>query len=347
MKIVVLCGGLSTERDISIITGTRVCQALRENGHKAVLVDLFLGLDSFDGNCDKYFDNLEEMKSAEFAGNPPSLEEIKMLRKDGTGTVVGPGVIEICKDAEIVFIALHGKNGEDGRIQALFDLMGIAYTGSGYLEAAIAMDKILTKKLVKEAGIRTPVWKEINRLDESEIKEIVKNVNYPSVVKTPKGGSSVGVYIVKSPKECESALHQCLKYDSEILIEEYIQGREFTCGVLKNKPLPSVEIVPDEKGYNYSNKYKAGATTEICPGRCTQIQEAEMEDIALKVHNLIGLSNYSRSDFILTDSGDVYFLEINTLPGLTPTSLIPQEAKAVGVSYNELCEIIVEEGMKK
>ena len=345
MKIVVLCGGLSTERNISIITGTRVCKALRENGHKAILVDLFLGIDDFDGSCDQYFESLAELKSVQFGGNPPSLEEIKRLRKDNTGSIVGPGVIDICKSADVVFIALHGQNGEDGRIQALFDLLGIVYTGSGYLEAAIAMDKILTKKLVRDAGILTPDWKSIDSLKDDNIQAIARTVKYPSVIKTPKGGSSVGVFIVNTPEQCESALKQCLGYDSEILIEEFVKGREFTCGILKDKPLPYVEIVPDENGYNYNNKYKAGATTEICPGRCTKSEENQIENIALKVHNLIGLSNYSRSDFILTDSGEIYFLEINALPGLTPTSLLPQEASVIGISYNELCETIILEGL--
>ncbi len=342
MKIVVLCGGLSTERKISIITGTRVCAALRRKGHKAVLVDMFMGLEDFEGDPADLFEDLPPLAPAEFDGIEPDLEAVRASRKLKSPSIFGQGVLEICAMADVVFIGLHGINGEDGRVQAAFDLMGIPYTGSGYLGAGIAMNKTRTKEIVRTVGIRTPEWKSYEMVREKDIPAIAAETKAPCVVKVPGGGSSIGVHIVKDQAGVEPAIRACLKLDRRLLIEQYIEGREFTCGVLNHKALPSVEIAPAVGHYDYTNKYKAGATLEICPGRCTPEVEAEMGRMALKVHSTVGLHTYSRSDFIVTDDDEVWFLEVNTLPGMTPTSLVPQEAAAVGIGYDELCEQIVQ-----
>ena len=261
-------------------------------------------------------------------------------------------MLEICRLADMVFVALHGMNGEDGRVQATFDMLGIPYTGSGYLGAAIAMDKMLTKEMVKDKGVRTPAWKTFHagaitsQEDAAKSAEaIADKIEAPCVIKTPTGGSSVGVYIVTEQASVRPAVERCLSFGPDILVEQLIEGREFTCAVLQDRALPSVEIVPKVDFYNYENKYKAGATEEICPGRCTPEVERQMGDMALKVHNILGLRTYSRSDFIVDKYDNAWFLEVNTLPGMTPTSLVPQEAAAVGISYEDLCEIIINDAL--
>jgi D-alanine-D-alanine ligase len=350
MNIVVLCGGLSTERKISFLSGTKVCKALRSRGHRAVLVDLFMGLEDMDesiiGNPSVLFDNLPELKPVEFDGVAPDLKAVSASRKYKEKSLFGIGVLELCRRADVVFIALHGLNGEDGRIQATFDLMGIPYTGSGYLGAAMGMDKIITKKIVSPQGIRTPDFHSYNGVSESDISRIVAENSVPCVVKTPTGGSSVGVYIVKEEKDMIPALKEVLTFSSDILVEQFIKGREFTNAVLLDRALPCVEIAPKDGGYDYRNKYVAGATEEICPGRLREDLAQEMGSMAMKVHEILGLRTYSRSDFIVDDNDNIYFLEVNTLPGMTPTSLVPQEAEAVGISYEDLCEMIVEDALK-
>ncbi|MBQ5360319.1 MAG: D-alanine--D-alanine ligase, partial [Lachnospiraceae bacterium] len=287
------------------------------------------------------FEALPEIKPRSFDGTAPDLDQVRASRKGDDPSMLGPGVIEICRAADVVFMALHGANGEDGRIQAVFDLLGVPYTGSGHLGSAIAMDKIRTKEVVSPRGVRTPAWKVYDKKETPE-DAIIADIKAPCVVKTPGGGSSLGVFVVRDQAEVEGAVRACLKYSPSLLVEELIEGREFTKAVLNGSPLPSVEIAPLQGGYDYSNKYVAGATREICPGRCTPEVEKEMGDMALQVHKILGLHTYSRSDFMVTDDGTVYFLEVNTLPGMTPTSLVPQEAAAVGIGYEDLCELIVE-----
>ena len=353
MKIVVLCGGLSTERNISFLSGTKVCRALRSRGHQAVLVDLFMGLEDETREPAELFEDLPELKPLTFDGTAPDLKEVKRARKWKSPSLFGKGVLEICRLADMVFVALHGMNGEDGRVQATFDMLGIPYTGSGYLGAAIAMDKMLTKEMVKDKGVRTPAWKTFRAgsiVNEEDLRKsaetISEGIEAPCVIKTPTGGSSVGVYIVTDQESVCPAVEMCLGFGPDVLVEQLIEGREFTCAVLRDRALPSVEIVPKVDFYNYENKYKAGATEEICPGRCTPEVEKQMGEMALKVHNTLGLRTYSRSDFIVDKYNNAWFLEVNTLPGMTPTSLVPQEAAAVGISYEDLCEIIVNDALE-
>lgn len=354
MKIVVLCGGLSTERNISFLSGTKVCRALRKRGHQAVLVDLFMGLEDVTQEPEDLFENLPALGDLSFDGKAPDLEAVRKSRKLKSPSLFGTGVLEICRLADMVFVALHGMNGEDGRVQATFDMLGIPYTGSGYLGAAIAMDKMLTKEMVKDKGVRTPAWKTYRagaitgEEDLTKSAEVIAaQIEAPCVIKTPTGGSSVGVYIVTKQDAVRPAVEECLEFGPDLLVEQMIEGREFTCAVLQDRALPSVEIVPKVDFYNYENKYKAGATEEICPGRCSPEVEKQMGDMALKVHKILGLRTYSRSDFIVDKYDNAWFLEVNTLPGMTPTSLVPQEAEAVGISYEDLCEIIVKDAMDR
>ena len=342
MKIVVLCGGLSMERNVSITSGTLICKALRKLGHRAVLVDMFYGLEDFDTPIEELFDNLPPVETVPVAGEP-DLEQVKASRKWKSPSKVGKGVFELCALADVVFLGLHGACGEDGRIQAAFDLMGIPYTGSGYLGSALAMDKDLTKQLASAAGVRTPKWR-IASYSREPVEQMAASVDLPCVVKPVDSGSSIGVAIPRTKEELLAAL-EANRHLGRVILEQYVLGREIDVGVLMGTSLPSIEIIPKVGFYDYKNKYQAGATLEICPTPIDPKIEEKLRETALKVHLLLGLKTYSRSDFIVDKDGNVYFLEINTLPGMTPTSLMPQEAAAVGLDYKSLCQTIVDDAI--
>lgn len=340
MKIAVLAGGLSTERNISLISGTEVCKALRRRGHQAAIADLFMGFEKVDAAPETAFDAPDGLLgTVTVTREEPDLEAIRKSRADQSRSIFGPGVLDFCRAADIVFLALHGQCGEDGRIQAAFDLLGIPYTGAGYVSSAMAMSKALTKVMMESAGILTPGWQEFT-YEKADIPSICAQTKCPCVVKVVTGGSSIGVQIVEQAAQLPEALEMCLKYGNHIIIEEKIEGRELTCGVLGDRYLPAVEIIPDEDGYDYNNKYN-GKTREICPAQITEEEQKMVGEATLKLFRTLGLSVYARADFLLTPDGRAYCLEINTLPGMTPTSLIPQEAAAVGISYDALCEKII------
>ena len=340
MKIVVLCGGLSMERNVSITSGTLVCKSLRALGHQAVLVDMFFGLEDYHMPAEQIFDHLPEIQDARVGNAAPDLQKVIAQRKWVSPSKIGKGVLELCQMADVVFLALHGACGEDGRIQATLDLLGVPYTGSGCLGSALAMDKDLTKQIVAPLGVLTPEWKTVNYTEE-EIPAIAAEIKLPVVVKPVDSGSSIGVAIAYTVEELEEALKANLGLE-RVILEQYVSGREIDVGVLDGKALPSIEIIPKQGFYDYVNKYQAGAALEVCPSEIDPEIEKRLGETAVKVHNALGLKAYSRSDYIVDAKGDIYFLEINTLPGMTPTSLMPQEAAAAGVSYNELCQKIIE-----
>jgi D-alanine-D-alanine ligase len=242
--------------------------------------------------------------------------------------------------ADIVFMALHGENGENGKLQAAFDLYGIKYTGSDYLSSAIAMNKDLAKQIMEAAGIPTP--KGIAMTRETREDDVTKlPLGLPCVVKPCCGGSSIGVTIVNTAAEFQAALDEAFRWENELVIEEYVKGREFSVGVIEGKALPVIEIAPIQGFYDYKNKYKAGSAVETCPADLPEEISAQMRAYAEDVARAIGLTTYSRSDFLLDEKNRMYCLEANTLPGMTPTSLLPQEAAAVGMDFNELCEKII------
>ena len=342
MKIVVLAGGTSTEREVSIVSGTEICRALRSRGHQAILVDVFFGRDgivpttAFDGEYDvdreaEYIKECSEQVPARLAEG-----------KD----FFGPGVLELCKAADVVFMALHGANGEDGKVQAVFDLFHIRYTGTDYLSSAMAMDKGITKKLFAANQVPTPAGVEIHRECSSrELKDY--GMEFPVVVKTCCGGSSVGVYIVHDQKEYEEALQGAFSYEEQVVVEEYIQGREFSVGVVDGKAYPVIEIAPVEGFYDYKNKYSAGAAVETCPAELTKEQTERMQKYAEMGCKVLDIKGYARLDFMMKENGDMYCLEANTLPGMTPTSLLPQEAAVLGMDYPSLCEELIRISLKK
>ena len=266
----------------------------------------------------------------------PDLEEIKN-QVDNGNRLVGEGVLELCAKADIAFLALHGSIGENGQLQALLDLYGIRYTGSGYAGSLLAMDKDIAKKVLHNSGILTPPWMYFNLNDDLTADDFI----LPCVIKPCSCGSSVGVSIVETVDELDAALEAARKYEDHILVEEKIVGREFSVGVLDGKALPPIEIIPLEGFYDYKNKYQAGLTKEVCPAEIPEELTERLKRTALEVHEALRLGFYSRVDFIVDSRNRVYCLEANTLPGMTPMSLLPQEAKVVGISYEELCEMII------
>lgn len=348
MDIVVLAGGLSTERDVSFKTGSMVAAALKENGHRVILLDVFMGYGEQEVDLNGIFDRADEIsvKVSDIPEVAPDLAAVKASRKDQSPCFFGPNVIRMCQIADIVFMALHGENGENGKVQAAFDLFGVRYTGSDYLSSAIAMNKGMAKKLFVEAGIPTPMGISMTR--ETREDDVTKlNLHLPCIVKPCCGGSSIGVTIVRDAAEFKAALDEAFRWENELVIEEFIEGREFSVGVIEGKALPVIEIAPIQGFYDYKNKYKAGSAVETCPAELPEEVSAQMRHYAEEVAKVIGLDTYSRSDFLLDKDNKMYCLEANTLPGMTPTSLLPQEAVVVGVNFNELCEKLIEISMKK
>ena len=345
MKIVVLAGGISTERDVSLSSGRGIYQALKENGHQVILLDIFLGLPDAKEPLEHLFESTIDWAASirSVSRKAPDLEQIRALRP-GYRELLGPNVLKLCSLCDMVFLGLHGTNGEDGRIQALFDLMGIRYTGTGHTSSALCMDKDLTKRLV--AGkVKTPRWETVTVTQEN-LEELAERVELPAVIKPNASGSSVGVYIVKTRADLRGALESSARAGGRVVIEEYIQGREISVAVLGGKALPSIEIVPKSGFYDYSNKYQPGATTETCPAHISSALEKAVGDAALAVFEAIGLAVYARADFMIAPDATPYFLEINTLPGMTPTSLVPQEAAAAGMDYGVLCETIIQKSLE-
>ena len=344
MKIVVLAGGLSPERNVSLSSGAMVTEALRGLGHRAAMVDLFFGLEDYQGEISDYFDAPISAEFKKISSAAPDLDQVRASRKDQSPSVFGPGVLELCGMADAVYLALHGTCGEDGRVQAAFDLMGIPYTGAGYLSSAIAMDKDLTKRLVAHV-VNTPEWKTVEYTAD-DIDGLVKEAKLPLVVKPVASGSSIGVSIARTEEELRAALTEGLNVGGRTVLEQYISGREIGVGLLEDKALPSIEIIPKEGFYDYANKYQPGAAIEVCPAEVPAEVEEKLRAAALAVFHTLGLSVYSRADFILDENGEVWFLEINTLPGMTPTSLLPQEAAAVGIAYPQLCQRILDASLE-
>lgn len=342
MKIVVLAGGTSTERDVSIVSGTKVCEALRSRGHQAILLDVFCGKEDLqvENAFLKAYDLEQEV--AYIKSFNATIEARKAEQKE----FFGPNVLEVCKMADVVFLALHGACGEDGRIQAAFDLLGIPYTGSGYLGSALAMDKAITKQLFRENGVPAPAGMILKKTEAPKsVQEC--GVGLPCVVKTACGGSSVGVYIAETEEAFEKALEDGFAFEDKLVIEQYIKGREFSVGVVDGKAYPVIEIAPITGFYDYTNKYQAGSTIETCPAQLSPELTEKMQSYAEAAYRVLRLEGYGRMDFMMDEAENMYCLEANTLPGMTPTSLLPQEAAALGITFAELCDKLIEVSMRK
>ena len=338
MKITVLVGGLSPERDVSLSSGSLIANALIKRKHSVALVDVLFGTE------EEYpFDSLfkrEGNYSYDIPNTEPDLEALKASVPNNS--LIGKNVLELCRASDAVFIATHGGMGENGQLQATLDCHGITkYTGSSYIGCMLAMDKNISKHLISGKGVPTAPWIMFDTENDC-ICRIKNEVGLPCVVKPCGCGSSVGVSIVDGEDSLDKALKYASKYEKTVLVEKKIVGREFSVGVLLGRALPPIEIIPLNGWYDYSNKYQGGCTKEITPAELTREETERIQSLAIKAHDALHLGIYSRVDFLLDEStGDFVCLEANALPGMTPNSLLPQEAQAAGISYEELCDILV------
>lgn len=324
IKIVLLVGGSSTERIISKRSSKSIYEALLKLGFDVTLVDPAYGKNQPDKN-EKFF--IEE-------------DFFPVSEKN----YIEAFNLEVFNQCNLVFIGLHGKWGEDGTVQALLDMKGIKYTGSKMLSSAVTMDKILSKILFDKFEIPTPKWisvysKEINT---SEVLSSIKEkMNFPVVVKPNDQGSTVGLSIVKNEKQLTEALHLAAKYSDKILIEEFIEGRELTVGIVGETVYPVLEIVPKHEVYDYECKYTSGMSQYIVPAEIDNQISEQLKKVSMKAFKSLECEGYGRLDYRLTNDNKFYLLEINTLPGMTSLSLLPKMAKSVNVSFEELVNQIL------
>jgi D-alanine-D-alanine ligase len=325
MRIAVLLGGISEERDVSIASAAQIVPALRGLGHDVFAVDTAGGRLSAS----------EERKLlvASVAREPPSLAAIDSLRAHAVA--LSGAACEI-RDADVVFVALHGGAGEDGRIQAMLDLAGVAYTGSNHLASAAAMDKDLAKRLFRSVDVPTPDW-----LMAPVTGEVVAaQLGWPVVVKPNKQGSTVGLSIARKSQDLAAALRVAAQFDTEVMVESFVPGREFTVGVLDGVALPVGEIMMAGEIFDYQAKYQRGGATEVFPADIGNDVARPMQDYALRAHAVLKLGTYSRIDFRQDPTGCLWCLEANSLPGMTTTSLLPQAARAAGIDFAALLQRI-------
>ena len=344
MNILVLAGGYSPERDVSLTSGSLIANALKKEGDKVCLADVYLGIDEEKLNSPDLF-NTAEGEVYRVENSVPDLKAIKEQSGNGDA-LIGKGIIELCRRADVVFLALHGAMGENGQLQATLDNYGIKYTGSGYVGSLLAMDKDISKKMFVGAGVNTPEWiyTSVKNFDRGAFE---RKIGFPCVVKPCSCGSSVGISIVENEDELQKALDFAAEYEENILIEKKIEGRELTVGIIDENVLPMIEIIPTEGFYDYTNKYQAGKTLEICPAEIDESIRDALAEQAKLAFSALRLSGYARFDFIVDGDDKPWCLEANTLPGMTPTSLLPQMAAAVGMDYGRLCKRIVELALKK
>ncbi|MFL5509339.1 MAG: D-alanine--D-alanine ligase [Gemmatimonadaceae bacterium] len=327
MKITVLMGGTSSERNVSLASGIRIVQALRGKGHDVTAMDPARGV--ITGAEER------DLSTGKVGAEPPSLESLSKFA-EGTFLTNLTAMKEI-RDADVVFLALHGGQGEDGTLQALLDMAQVSYTGSGHLSSALAMDKDLSKKLFRMEHVKTADWV----MAPATTEKVEGILGLPVIVKPSKQGSTVGLSLVKKREDLAPAIAEASKYDDEVMIEQFIPGRELTVGVLGDVALPVGEIFPKHEIYDYECKYTAGMASEEFPARLSPEATEKVQQQALQAFKALKLRGYARIDFRLTTEGEFYCLEANTLPGMTELSLIPQGAAAMGIPFPELCERIV------
>ena len=344
MKIAVLGGGLSPERDVSKKSASLIANALLSKGHKVALIDLYDGTD--EDVLSLYREGTDNLYSYDIPESEPDLEKL-IAEHGGRREWVGPGVIELCKDSDCVFVGLHGSYGENGQLQSILESYNIKYTGCRYLGCAIAMDKDLSKSLALGAGFKTARWFTVFPEEITE-EMILERIGLPCVIKPIGTGSSCGVSVVKSRSEIAAAIKYARKYFQRILVEQYLVGREITVSILEDMVLPITEIIPHQGFYDYKNKYQAGLVTHVCPAHFSDKDTERIQDLALQIFKTLRMDSYGRIDMIVEkDTGDIYFIEANNLPGMTNTSLLPEAAKAAGIEYEDLCERIAIASLKK
>jgi D-alanine-D-alanine ligase len=324
LKIAVLFGGTSEERDVSIASAAQIIPGLRQLGHEVFAVDTAIGR----------LAPPEERKllSVAVAPEPPSEAAIAKMRS--RAITLSPAAVDL-RDVDVVFLALHGGAGEDGRIQAMLDLAGIAYTGSNHIASAAAMDKELSKRLFRSVDVPTPDW-----LMAPAPGEAIDRLGLPLVVKPNKQGSTVGLSVVRESAQLQPAIERANAYDAEVMLERFIPGREFTVGMLDGVALPVGEIFAPGEVFDYQSKYQRAGAREVFPAEIPTAESAKLQEFASRAHSVLKLGVYSRIDFRRDSQGGLWCLEANSLPGMTATSLLPQAAKAAGIGFPELLDRI-------
>jgi len=326
MRVTVLTGGTSAERDVAIASAVQVIAALRSRGHEVAVVDTARG----------YIPESDErsLLSGSVGTVPPSSERLQALER---GLLLsGLANLAVVRDADVLFLALHGGRGEDGTLQTLLEMVGVPYTGSGRLGSAMAMDKDVSKRLFRMAGVPTADW----LMAPADQARVGRELGWPLVVKPSKQGSTVGLTVVKRAADYAEAVALARRYDDEVMVERFVPGRELTVGVLEGRALAVGEIIPRHEIFDYECKYTPGMSQEIFPADLPPTVAAECGRLSLLAHDALKLGGYSRVDFRLTPAGELFCLEVNTLPGMTATSLLPQAARAAGIEFPDLCERI-------
>src|SRR5881628_344288 len=326
MRVTVLTGGATAERAVAFASASQIVAALRSRGHEVSVVDTAGGLLDERGE--------RELLGAAVGTAPPAVDQLAAREQ----RMLSEGLAELpaVRDADVLFLAVHGGQLEGGTLQAVLDVIGVPYTGSGPLASALAMDKDLSKRLFRAAGVPVPAW----FMAPVAPDDVTTALGWPVIVKPSKQGSSVGLTLVKKAEDLDNAVKLAERYDNEVMAEQFIAGRELTVGVLGDVPLPVGEIVPKHELFDYECKYTPGMSEEIFPAKLDPKPARQLQELALAAHRALKLGGYSRVDFRLTGEGDIFCLEANSLPGMTRTSLFPQAAQAAGIPFPELCERI-------
>ena len=332
MNIAVFLGGTSAEREVSLASGKAVVSALREARHTVVPIDPALGARQPANEEDLYRDILH--------GAPPTLEALAKLTPRNIIECVNSPLLD---GIDVVFLALHGEWGEDGKIQSLLEMRGVKYTASGVMASALTMDKSMTKILLRHNGIKTGKWEMVRGgiFDRSFIDRTVAAIGLPLVVKPNDQGSTVGLTIVANADEIPAAIDLAAKFSTSVMLEEFIPGRELTVSIVGDRVLPIIEIKPKDGFYDYQHKYTKGMTEYLCPADLPADLAERIQRDSMRVFETTQCRGFARVDFRLRDDGEYYCLEINTLPGMTATSLVPKAAAAAGISFPALCDTIV------
>ena len=326
MRVTVLTGGATAERAVAFAGAAQIVAALRQRGHAVAVVDTASGPLTRTDEA--------RLLTSAVGREPPPVPELD--ERERAFLCNGLAASAEVTGADVLFLCLHAGRGEGGTLQAILDVIGVPYTGSGALASALAMDKDLSKRLFRAAGVPVPAW----FMTPVAAEDVSTALGWPVIVKPSRMGSSVGMTLVKNAKSLDAAVNVARSYDAEVMVEQYIAGRELTVGVLGDVPLPVGEIIPKHELFDYECKYTPGMSEEVFPAKLDPKPARQLQELALAAHRALKLGGYSRVDFRLTAEGDIFCLEANTLPGMTGTSLLPQAARAAGIEFAELCERI-------
>lgn len=338
MNIALLTGGLSSEREVSLSSGRGILKALRNSGYNVIVVDPIFGKEKIEEE-----EIFKDMVSKEY----PTLDKIRDLQKGSSRKMLECIDSDLFDNIDLAFIGLHGKYGEDGKIQTLLELRGIKYTGSGVQSSCVAMDKDFSKIVFYRMGIPTPDWVALTDFSDANYGECLKRFGSPLVIKPNDEGSTVGLSIVDNEDDFNKGIKLAFNYSEKVLVEKYIKGRELTVSIIDGTAYPVIEIVPKEGFYDYAHKYSKGMSDYVCPAVIPDEVSKRAMDMALASDKALGCKVYSRVDFLMTESSELFCLEVNTLPGMTELSLVPMAAKAMGMDFNGLINKIIHSSLKK